>query len=100
MINIHFQVSASDWLTTKKYWKELEKLSVKPDDRKKTEFVNRIIFGSAGVNQTATPEIPSISTMNEILTEIDIEAAVESPNTTTADAPIDDKIKKFISEPV
>ena len=107
-------MSKPDWLTTKKYWDELSKHFVWPDDRKKVDFINQIIFESSGQNElsntgtitTTETEIPSINTMNEIMKEIDNEVAITTTTTTaqtkeeSKSATIDEEMKKFIVEPV
>lgn len=126
---IKLQVKHSDWVTTQTYWKDLQKLLVTPDDHKKAEFVNRVIFESGGVNEIISnsvkdvditeTEIPSINTISQIMKEIDSESRIasddskketpESVTTTVAEAKtetetlvakMDEKIKQFMSEPV
>ena len=107
---IHLQVSESDWLTTGSYWKDLCKHVASPDDQKKVQFLNKIIFESSGLNKlsqptdTTTTEIPSISTMNEIMKEIDHDVAITTKATKNKNNKKqnnkNDKIKIFIAEAV
>ena len=110
---LSIQVSEYDWSIGTKYWHDLGKHLNDPDDRKKVDFLNRVIFESASLNAhnsqsagAATTEIPSIRTLSEIMNEIDNE--LEKGDKKTDDAnqlqavgiKIDEKIKAFIREPV
>ena len=112
---LSIQTSESDWSIAIKYWHDLGKHLNDPDDRKKVDFLNRIIFESASPNAhnsqssatgAVTTEIPSIRTISEIMNEIDNE--LEKGDKKTDDAnqlqavgiKIDEKIKAFIREPV
>ena len=115
---IHLSVLKSDWLTTKSYWKDLEKLFVDSDDRKKADFLNRVVFESPGVKEidssnSNTTEIPSIDTISQIMKEIDNEliitgdrdnddykTEIETETSKTQVPKMDEKIQEFIMEPV
>ena len=123
---IHLRLSESDWLTSKKYWKELSKNFVSPDAQRKAHFVNQNIFESSGIKNELLKAktqyknddvdlkediemsniIPSINTMNQIMNEIDKDLAITTTSDTIASAnesyntTIDKKIQKFIVEPV
>ena len=43
----NIKVSESDWSIVKKYWDDLKKRLNQPDDSKKVDFLNRVIFDSA-----------------------------------------------------
>ena len=122
------QVSDHDWSIVVQYWKDLQKHLNQPDDLKKIDFLNRVIFKSAGVNRlhsqssaTVTTaktagvitdqkdriNISSISieTMSEIMNEIDNdlskrEKKVDDSKAVDDEIKIDSKIKTFIVEPV
>ena len=124
MLNI--QVSESDWTTVVKYWHDLKQHLSQSHDKNKVDFLNRIIFESAGLtafnSQYSTirgvtttivapadvkdkTKIPSIGTMSEIMNEIDNELEFENTDrkvndSQTIEIKIDEKIKPFISEPV
>lgn len=93
---IQFEVSHSDWLTSKRYWNELQKHFVQADDKEKADFINHIIFESNNeLNNSSSnlsspkqkdninhvTRIPSINTISAIMSEIDRELTV----TTTTD---------------
>ena len=115
MLNI--QVSQSDWAIAKKYWHDLGKHLNQPDDTKKVDFLNHIFFESAGLNKyhsqssttpaaddkDSTTNIPSITTMSEIMNEIDNELEktdLKIHDSQTTDFKMDETIKAFIVEPV
>ena len=111
---LSIQVSESNWSTAKKYWHDLGKHLNDPDDRKKVDFVNRIIFESASLNGhnsqssttgAATTKIPSITTISEIMNEIDnelekTEKKIDDLQLQAVGTKMDEKIKAFIREPV
>ena len=88
----NIQVEESNWSIAQHYWHDLKKHLNSPDDRKKVEFLNRIIFESADLNafdyqslnstttvkaterenETAS-DIPPIETMTELMNEIETE---------------------------
>ena len=113
------QVSDSDWSLVLKYWQDLQKHLNQPDDLKKIDFLDRSIFKSAGLNTAqsqssagvtdvkdkANMSSISISTMSEIMKEIDNELSqrenkVDDLKTFDEEMKIDSKIKRFIVEPV
>ena len=94
---IRFELNDSDWTTSKRYWNELKKRFTKPDDAKKAEFINRVLFKSSARNVssqtnppdsstttiatiTTTTPIPSINSISEIMNEIDNEIKSNSKN--------------------
>ena len=115
-------MSESDWSIAIKYWKDLQKNLNHPDDLKKIDFLNRVIFESGGLNKlhsqssaTTTRKTKtksavadgkdkrniasiSIETMSEIMNEIDDE--LDDSKKVDDDMKIDSKIEKFIVEPV
>ena len=123
---LNLQVSQSDWLLAKKYWVDLKKHLNHPDDSKKFSFVNRVIFESSGLNNVHNSQslsttgslttttttlvadekdatnIPSITTMSEIINEIDneLEKTDKKVDESQTSIKIDPKIKAFICEPV
>ena len=78
---IRFEVSETDWLTSKRYWSGLQKHFVLPDDRKKADFLDHTIFGSKR-KDIGTTTVPSLSTMSEIMNEIDAELGNDDKKTT------------------
>ena len=86
---LRLELSDSDWQTSKRYWNELKKQFIKPDDVKKANFVTHALFET-----TTTPHtiIPSINSMNEIMSEIDSELKTDEKN----DCDIDVKTQKQI----
>ena len=62
MVNI--KVSKSDWSTVKDYWNDLKEHFHGPDDLKKVDFVNQIIFESARPDSD-TSEFVTTSTVPE-----------------------------------
>ena len=109
------QVSDSEWSTVIKYWKELQKHLNQPDDREKTDFLNRVVFELTGLKKLhsqssvttttttkTTANISSISVeiMSEIMNEIDNELDKTEKKIDDDEMKIDDKIKTFIVEPV
>ena len=119
MLNI--QVSEPDWSTGVKYWHDLAKRLNQPADLQKVDFLNRIIFESAGLktktSQSTTTvttalvaadgkdivNIPPIEIVSEIMSEIDDELEKTErkvDDSQTVEIKIDEKIKAFIREPV
>ena len=107
------QVSDSNWSIVIKYWKDLQKHLNQPDDLKKIDFLNQVIFESAGSNTlhsqssvTTTTKTEtnissiSIATMSEIMNEIDNELDDLHTVDDEMKINIDSKIKTFIVEPV
>ena len=84
---IRFELTESDWNTSKKYWIQLKQRFTRPDDLKKAELINRTLFESSSPNvsgfdastavtthaSTPTTPIPSMHTLSEIMSEIDTE---------------------------
>ena len=120
---IKFELSDADWQTSKRYWSELKKHFTNPDDVKKADFINGTLFESSNLNTSrtiATPTIPSINSISELMNEIDSElkkngdidvktqAEKENKELDTADtdndnsamATMDKDIVKFIQAPV
>ena len=107
---VKVQVSESECSIAIKHWEDWQKHLSHPDDLKKIDFLNRIIFESPALNTslhsqysvttTRKTNISSISieTMSEIMNEIDNE--LDDSKTVDDDMKIDSKIKKFIAEPV
>ena len=120
---VHLSVNESDWSKSIKYWKELTKrIFVSLDDKKKVDFLNKVIFNSSGLKNNL-----SMDNENETKQENDNgqwggkgilnfvrnsfwqtpkDLAITTTRTTTSsDAiattiKIDPAIKKFIVEPV
>ena len=118
---IKFELSDSTWQTSKRYWNELKKQFVKPDDLKKAKFLNRFLFESSNLNNTnshasssttttITPIIPSLTSMTQIMSEIDKELKIDEKNdievktqeqeTTTGKKLQNKQLKQFIRKPV
>ena len=115
------QLSDDDWSLVIKYWQDLQKHLNHPDDLKKINFLNRIIFKSTDVNishsQTTAGIVTaddkdrtnisaiSIAKMSEIMNEIDNELEkrekkLDDLKTVDDERKIDSKIRTFIVEPV
>ena len=92
----NIQVEESNWSIAQHYWHDLKKHLNSPDDRKKVQFLNRIIFESAGLNafdyqssnsttvkaperkDEIAPDIPPIEKLTDLLDEIDQENKFET----------------------
>ena len=87
------QISDHDWSLVLKYWKELEKHLNHPHDFKEhIDFLNRIIFDSAGQNR--------IKTEKEKEREKKVDDLKEEEDDNDDEVKIDSKLKTFIVEPV
>ena len=109
---IRFALSDSDWQTCKGYWGDLRTLFAKPDDAKKAQFMDRVLFESSSLNDSSSkPSIPSIDSMAEIMNQIDEELKNDQDNqtdiktnqlqtTTERKYNYTKELKRFIHEPV
>ena len=79
------QVNDHDWSLVLKYWRDLQEHLNQPGDQDKIDFLNKIIFKSAGLNRFDPKS--SETTEREIKTD-DEEISIDS------------KLKTFIVEPV
>ena len=123
---IKFELNDSNWKTSKQYWNELKKQFIKPDDAKKADFIDRVLFDSSSQNislnshalmhassvdalptttTVATP-IPSMHIMSEIMSEIDKELKTDekkNDNYNVIDSKMheaNEDLKQFIRKPV
>ena len=113
---VKVQVSDSDWSIVTKYWKDLEKHFTHPDDREKIDFLNRVVFESAGSNTLHSQSSITVTTIkrtkaavlaaydkytrNIPLVSNEIDNELDDLKTVDDEMEIDSKIKTFIVEPV
>ena len=96
---VTLQVSDNDWSLVLKYWKEVEKHLNHPDDfKEQIDFLNRIIFESAGQNTAKTKN--TIKTQKAKERERDKKVDDLKQDDDDDDMKIDSKLKTFIVEPV
>ena len=108
---VKIEVNDSEWSTVLQYWKDLQKhLNDRDDDKKKIEFLNRVIFESAGLNTSLDSQSSIKTTIKKTkeavvavydkytkyipLISNEIDAKLDD------DMKIDSKMKTFIVEPV
>ena len=97
---IRFALSYSDWETSKKYWKELKKQFIGPDDAKKADFLNRALFESSRTNEsghvahasTTTRRTSAMRMLSEIIDKIDTEITIDEKNDVKIDTDIDSDV--------
>ena len=92
---VHLSVNESDWSKSVKYWKELTKrIFVSLDDKKKVDFLNKVIFNSSSDNENETKQ------ENDLAIKTTRTTSSSDANTSETTIKIDAIIKKFIVEPV
>ena len=92
MVNI--KVSKSDWSTAKDYWNDLQEHFHEPDDLKKVDFVNQIIFESARSCQNESESDTSESVTTRTVPEKKID---DSPTFEMNIDEINEKIKESVN---
>ena len=92
---VKVQVSDSDWSTALTYWKDLQNHLNQQHDREKIDFLNRIIFESAGLNTLRSQ--PSETTRAKAAEVVD---GKDDLKIVDDEIKIDEQIKTFIVEPV
>ena len=95
------EVSDCEWSTVLEYWKDLQKhLNDRDDDKKKIEFLNHVIFESAGLKKSLHSQcsIKTTTTINK--TKEAVVAVYDKYTKFDDDIKIDSKMKTFIVEPV
>ena len=73
MLSIH--VSQHDWVIAKEYWSQLTLNNAFNDDSSKIDFLNKHIFSSGSITSTESVGdiIPSVTTISELMNEIENE---------------------------
>ena len=107
---VKIEVTDSQWSTVLEYWKDLKKhLNHGDDHKKKIDFLNRVIFQSAGSNTSLHSQSSINTTIKKTKAAV---VAVYDKYTTSItlipneidgeldDMKIDSKMKTFIVEPV
>ena len=93
---VDLSINESDWSKSLKCWKELTKrIFVSPDDQKKVDFLNKVIFNSSTDNENETKQENDLAIKTTRTTSSSSDA-----NTSETTIKIDAIIKKFIVEPV